>query len=68
MCHVDVSDGELVIDGRMVVEQRAIGHGSQYSVLLVRTEDGYYYLVEVGVSGSGQYAVILSELLDVDMN
>lgn len=63
---IELEDGRLLL-----VHNKRIGFGPQYEILLVRgmliPRDGSspkvgWFLVEMGISGAGQYATILSEL------
>jgi len=63
--HTDES-GKMYIDGERVIDTVTIGHGSQYTVSLAKTESGRMFILESGISGRGQYNEVLTELTDLD--
>jgi len=62
---VAIHGDDIKIDGKKVTSMTPIGYGSQYTVLLARTDDGHY-IIEVGISGRGQYVEVLSKLDELD--
>ena len=63
---VVTEDDELFIEGERVEKIKTIGYGPQYTVILGKANSSYY-LIEVGISTTGQYVEILAQLNEIEV-